>query len=109
MDKTEKKEVKLTPKVTKPVTQLARERGLVRSPQRAIERGRPLDIYSVEHSAASALHGWHYEESVTGVPLQLTEDDYVAALNAAVTPNKLGKYTPHGPAVSPQLAARRSK
>lgn len=52
-----------------------------------------------QHSAAAALHGWSLHDA--SCPLRLAEQDYLAALRAAEEPDALGRYTPHGPALSP--------
>jgi hypothetical protein len=74
-----------------------------------------------QHKAAAALHGWADHEHHAGAPIQLTGDDYYAALVAASEPKpqkvvekaiRDGKevdveralpaqYVPHFPALSP--------
>lgn len=45
-----------------------------------------LEVFSPQHMAAEALHGWKEHEHHTGAPMQLSADDYKAALHAAYYP-----------------------
>lgn len=67
---------------------------------RALPRRPDSARYTREHQAAEAMHGWHPEvhEHHAGAPLQISQDDYEAALEAAMAyPNKPA----HAPAMSP--------
>lgn len=55
-----------------------------------------------QHNAAAALHGWAKHQHHAGAPMQLTGEDYFAALVAASEPTgKAGDYVPHPAALSP--------
>ncbi len=45
-----------------------------------------FDVYSPQHASAAALHGWAEHAHHEGKELELSEDDYAAALAAAFTP-----------------------
>lgn len=73
---------------------------ILRGPSR-----RPATIPDRWHAAAAALHGWVAHEHHTGAPMQLTQHEYLAAIEAAKQPDLV----PHPPAVSPHSPhARRS-
>ncbi|HMI91568.1 MAG TPA: hypothetical protein VK509_09410, partial [Polyangiales bacterium] len=50
-----------------------------------------------KHAAAAALHGWAEHAHHEGKPMELSADDYAAALKAAEGPNAEGEYVPHAP------------
>jgi len=52
------------------------------------------------HLAAGALHGWAQHQYHEGVPIELEDADYEAALEAASHPMADGTYAPHLPALS---------
>lgn len=108
----------------------AKAMGGVRTVQRAATlQGQPesFELYHHLHAAAAALHGWPEHAHHEGAQIQLSEDDYKAALQAASKPvtravDKDGKttgepldsheaaakgvptitdYEPHKPALSP--------
>jgi len=61
-----------------------------------------------QHRAAAALHGWAEHAHHTGKPMQLTAEQYYAALVAAsTTPARNGEYVPHFPALSPHASFAR--
>ena len=86
-----------------------------------------IDVYSPQHASAAALHGWAEHAHHAGKEIELSEEDYAAALAAAFAPvtravGKDGKptgepidsheaaakglptitdYEPHKPALSP--------
>lgn len=41
------------------------------------------DHFSWQHAAAAVMHGWKRHEAQEGAPLQISEADYMAALDAA--------------------------
>jgi hypothetical protein len=45
-----------------------------------------FELYHQFHNGAEALHGWREHAHHTGAPIQLSADDYKAALKAASTP-----------------------
>ena len=72
-----------------------------------IRVGRELETgpaFTWQHRAAAVLHGWTLHGE--GDPLSLTQEDYLAALQAATTTNAKGEYVPHGPALSPYRKAK---
>lgn len=55
-----------------------------------------------QHAAADAVHGWSWHaEQYQAEPLEITEADYVAAVDAACKPTGLPQR--HAPAASPRL------
>jgi hypothetical protein len=58
-----------------------------------------LNKHLYRHGAAEALHGWTLHEHHAGAPIQLTREDYVAAIKAATTP--ANTFAPHPAALSP--------
>jgi hypothetical protein len=52
------------------------------------------------HGAAEALHRWTLHAHHTGAEMQLTRDDYEAALAAASEPDEAGNYEPHDAALA---------
>jgi hypothetical protein len=73
--------------------------GLVRHLRTAPTSHDSKDIPHWSHAAAEALHGWRaHEHHNGGVPMQLTEADYRAALAAVDGPPP--PYTPHAAAKS---------
>lgn len=61
------------------------------------------------HAAASALHGWHEHEHHEGSPLELSAEDYAAALEAAAHRDlETGRYVPHPAALCKHMADRRA-
>lgn len=61
------------------------------------------------HAAASALHGWHEHEHHEGSPLELSADDYAAALEAAAHRDlETGRYVPHPAALCRHMADRKA-
>lgn len=58
-------------------------------------------LFTWQHNAASALHGWREHEHHAGAPIQLTGKAYRNALRAAAEPNATGNYVPHPAALSP--------
>jgi len=63
-----------------------------------------------KHAAARALHGWAEHAHHTGAPMELSAEDYAAALEAACNPGKSGSYEPHPAALSPHAAiSKRAK
>lgn len=108
----------------------AKALGGVKTVQRAARvNGEPasFELFHQFHAAAEALHGWREHAHHTGKPIELTREDYEAALKAAAAPvtravDKDGKptgaaldsleaankgiptitdYEPHKPALSP--------
>lgn len=62
-----------------------------------------------KHAAASALHGWAEHAYHEGKPMELSVEDYDAALKAIEAPGPSGDYEPHKPAMSKHAAiANRS-
>jgi hypothetical protein len=59
-----------------------------------------VDRYNWRHAAAASLHGWSQHEHHAGKPIQLSDADYEAALEAASAPKGVS-YEPHKPALSP--------
>lgn len=55
--------------------------------------------YAWQHRCAARLHGWDEHAHHAGKPIELTESDYDAALQAASEP-KSGSYVPHPAALS---------
>ena len=55
--------------------------------------------YTWQHACAAVMHGWREHEHQAGAPIQITEVDYLAALDAAAP--KVGLPKRHGPAASP--------
>lgn len=55
--------------------------------------------YTWQHACAAVMHGWREHEHQAGAPIQITEADYLAALDAAAP--KVGHPKRHGPAASP--------
>lgn len=53
------------------------------------------------HAPAEALHRWRQHAHHAGAPIQLTREDYLAALQAAASPDASGNYRPHAAALSP--------
>ncbi len=45
-----------------------------------------LEVFSPQHMAAAALHGWDKHTHHEGKPIELSADDYKAALHAAYNP-----------------------
>lgn len=80
----------------------------------ASERGAPHPE-AWKHGAAAALHGWELHAYHTGQPMRLSEADYRAALEAAVTfqpvPGKEGAFTylPHAPALGEPLRQKERR
>lgn len=67
----------------------AKSLGLYRSePKFAVVSGTSdtLEVFSPQHMAAEALHGWKEHAHHTGKPIELSADDYKAALHAAYHP-----------------------
>ena len=58
-----------------------------------------------QHSAAAALHGWDAHVHHVGAPMQLSGEDYFAALVSASEPDAKGNYRPHPGALSPHARA----
>jgi hypothetical protein len=58
-------------------------------------------LYSWDHAAAAALHGWKNHEHHAGAPIQITRAAYESALAAASAPDATGRYVPHPAARSP--------
>lgn len=48
-----------------------------------------------QHAAAAALHDWTLYAHHNAKPMQLSDEDYEKALEAACKPNKKGSYIPH--------------
>lgn len=73
--------------------------GLVRSAFRQVradgEKSDSMALFDWRHNSADALHGWSHHEYHAGAPLQLTREDYEAALEAASKPRADGHYVPH--------------
>ncbi len=67
----------------------------------ASDKGR-LHPRLMNHGAANGGHGWALHEHHAGAPMQLTREDYLAAIRAALT----SPFAPHPAALSPYL--RRS-
>ena len=63
---------------------------------------RPL--YSWQHAAARVRHGWADHELATSAEIDLSRDDYLAALKAVSDPKQKGPGI-HVPAVSPYCVA----
>lgn len=69
--------------------QHAKAMGGVKTRQRVAQvNGQPdkFEDYHPFHAAAEALHGWREHEHHEGAPIQLTADEYTAALKAASAP-----------------------
>lgn len=79
----------------RPVSAWARATGNYKEPGRFHEG----NGFSAAHNAADALHGWNSHAHHAAAELELTEDDYRAALAAAM-PDK-GNPRAHRPALSP--------
>ena len=68
-------------------------------------------LYSWQHASAAVVHGWREHAHHAGAPMQLTREDYEAALRSASTAAltesgqpidpKGDVYRPHPPALSP--------
>ena len=73
-------------------------------PTGGAEKRRPRDwraecgVLEWAHVAARTVHGWVEHRYHAGKPMQVTRDDYLAAVKAA-NDNK-GAVEPHGPALS---------
>jgi len=61
------------------------------------ELAKLVDAPEWQRAAAASLHGWREHVHHAGAPIELTQTDYVAALEAAVTG---GGDKPHLPALS---------
>jgi hypothetical protein len=62
-----------------------------------------------KHAAAAALHGWGEHAHHEGKSMELSADDYAAALKAVEGPGPSGDYEPHKAALSKHAAiANRS-
>lgn len=57
----------------------------------------PQDAW--KHGAAEALHDWKGHEHHQGAKIQLSREDYVAALEAATKTDDKGAYAPHDAAI----------
>jgi hypothetical protein len=62
-----------------------------------------------KHAAAAALHGWAEHAHHEGAPMELSAEDYAAALKAIEAPNAKGEYVPHAPALSKHAAIAQRK
>lgn len=76
----------------------------VQAMRASTEKRRPLDwrkecgVPTWAHAAARTVHGWRQHRYHAGKPLQVTRDDYMAAIAAAN--DNTGEVKPHGPALS---------
>lgn len=98
---------KLTP------AQHAKALGLVEERQQAVAivmkspRGAPAPVpgkvlaYDWRHNCAAKLHGWAEHKHHAGADIELSAEDYAAALKAVEEPDAKGNYVPHVPALSP--------
>jgi hypothetical protein len=69
--------------------------------------GKPFDLigeFKDLHEAASVMHGWKLHEHHAGAPLQITREDYEAALRAAGETDAVGQPIPHARAMSQHAA-----
>lgn len=66
-----------------------------------------FDMYSWQHNAAAALHGWGDHAHHAGKPMQLTAKAYRNALRAAANPDVKGNYVPEPAALSPHCPHTR--
>ena len=62
------------------------------------------DAVAWKHAAASALHGWKEHAHHENRPMELSAEDYAAALKAVEAPNAQGEYVPHPAALSKHAA-----
>lgn len=84
--------------------ELAQHCGFVTSQlRRALVDGLGADqaVYTWQHNAAAALHGWGAHEYHAGKPFELTLDAYKSALQAVEGPGENGHYMPVKGALSP--------
>jgi hypothetical protein len=66
-----------------------------------------FELFTWQHNAASALHGWREHEHHAGKPIQLTGKAYRNALRAAAEPDATGNYAPCQAALSPHCPHQR--
>ena len=70
----------------------------------ATHAGRLAPADAWKHAAAAALHGWNEHQYHEGKAVELSAEDYAAALAASEAPGPSGEYEPHEPALSKHAA-----
>lgn len=86
-------EMRVMPETVKPPPP-ANDGGAPMSVDEHAAQLKPREMW--RHAGASALHGWAEHAHHEGEPMQLSAEDYAAALEAAEQSNP----KPHGPALS---------
>lgn len=66
-----------------------------------------FDLFTWQHNAAAALHGWADHAHHAAAPIQITAKAYRNALRAAAEPDAVGNYLPHPAALSPHCPHTR--
>jgi hypothetical protein len=93
---------------TRPIDELARASGRTMVLTTTLSRTlNPKLVYTADHAAAAALHGWDAHRHHFGEHLYLTARDYEAAIVAATTtPEGEREPVPHRAALSPRCPHR---
>lgn len=98
----EAREVPASPHLMMTISEHAKACGHMKR-RTAIFNGFTDPIRSPAFRAAEQLHGWSAHESHSAEPLRITREAFLAALEAVMSPDKRGNYTPHTEALAPHL------